>query len=59
MTDPAAPPLPEARRAMAPAFKVLLIAAVVVALLIPLFLVHQAIEERHDRHRAAVAEIGF
>ncbi|MGE0718273.1 MAG: cell envelope integrity protein CreD [Alphaproteobacteria bacterium] len=43
----------------APVVKVLLIAVLVVVLLIPLFLVHETIDERHDRHRAAVAEIGF
>ncbi|BBK34324.1 inner membrane protein [Stella humosa] len=51
-------PIP-ARLRGGPAVKVVLVGMLVFALLIPLFLVHDAIQERHGRHREAVAEIGF
>jgi inner membrane protein len=60
MTD-AAPSAPRlaGRLRDAPVVKVALIGVLVLVLLFPLLLVHETITERHGRHRAAVAEIGF
>ncbi|BBK40153.1 cell envelope integrity protein CreD [Allostella vacuolata] len=54
---PAGPASPRFRDQ--PALKVVLVGMLVFLLLFPLFLVHETIQERHGRHREAVAEIGF